>query len=84
MKLLWFLAFAGALQVSAGAKILALVPMPARSHHNLFERLVIELAKKGHEVTYVSSFKQSKPVKNLREIILPDIHKELLSKHFKS
>lgn len=77
MKLAWLFIFAAAIQLSAAAKILTLVPMPARSHYNLFSRLVVELAEKGHEVTIVSGFKQSKPVKNLKEIVLPDLYQNL-------
>lgn len=77
MKLAWLLALAGAIQLCAGSKILAIVQMPSRSHHNLLERLVIELTKKGHEVTLITPYKQSKPVKNLKEIIIPDLYKNL-------
>lgn len=82
MKPAWLLIFAGAIQLCAGAKILALTPMPTRSHYNLFARLVIELTQKGHEVTIVSAFKQSKPVKNLKEVILPNLYKDLIGKFF--
>lgn len=81
MKLAWLFIFVGAIQFSAGAKILALTPMPTRSHYNLFARLVVELTENGHEVTIVSAFQQSKPVKNLKEVILPNLYKDLMGKH---
>lgn len=80
MKLAWILVLVGAIHVCAGSRILVIVPMPARSHSILFERLVIELAKKGHQVTYISSFKQSEDVPNLEEIVLPNLHTFLIRK----
>lgn len=77
MKLIWLVFFVGVIQLCAGSKILAIVQMPSRSHHNLLERLVIELTKKDHQVTLITPYKQSKPVKNLKEIIIPDLYKNL-------
>lgn len=81
MRLTWVLVLVGAIQLCAGSKILAIVQMPSRSHHNLLERLVIELTKKNHEVTFITPYKQSKPVKNLKEIIIPDLYKNMTGKH---
>lgn len=79
MKSIWIF-LACALQFAAGAKILSIITAPSRSHHNVIERLVIELAKRGHEVTFVTPFKQPKPVPNLREVIIPYMHQEMRSK----
>lgn len=51
--------------------ILALFPMHSKSHFVMFERLLIGLAEKGHEVDVVSHFPQKKPIPrwaNLKQI----------------
>lgn len=50
------------------SKILVVVPLPARSHANLFDPLVEELSKNGHEVTFITAFPLKKPLKNVEEI----------------
>ena len=69
-----FLIFFGIFFISNscfGANILYLVPLPAKSHYILGEKLVKELAGRGHEITIISSFKMSNPPKNIKEIIMP-------------
>lgn len=41
-------------------KILAIFPLPSKSHFVMFERLLKELAVRGHEVDVVSHFPQKK------------------------
>lgn len=83
MKLLWFVTVLGAFQLSYGAKILSLVPVPTRSHHILLEKLTNELASRGHEVTLITPYKQSNPPDNLKEIIIPDLYKNMTCKFLK-
>lgn len=54
-------------------KILAVFPMPFYSHFALAAKLTKELAKRGHEVTFVSPFPQKTQIKNLKEISVEDI-----------
>lgn len=43
-------------------KILAIFPQQSRSHFVMYERLLKELAERGHEVDVVSHFPQKKPI----------------------
>jgi len=56
-----------------GANLLVVVPMPARSHQNLFDPIAQELARRGHQVTYISPFKLKNPEKNVKQILVPPI-----------
>lgn len=51
-------------------RILAIFPHVSRSHYIVGESLMKGLAAKGHEVTMISPYKQSKPIKNYRDIHL--------------
>ncbi|XP_055537534.1 UDP-glucosyltransferase 2-like [Wyeomyia smithii] len=53
------------------SRILCIYPSPGRSHVMVGQALLKGLAERGHEVTMVSPFKLSKPVKNYREILVP-------------
>ncbi|XP_069697453.1 UDP-glycosyltransferase UGT5-like [Periplaneta americana] len=53
-----------------GAKILGLFPFPARSHLIVQKALMKELARRGHEVTVMSSHPESKPIPNYTDIPL--------------
>ncbi|XP_055537531.1 UDP-glucosyltransferase 2-like [Wyeomyia smithii] len=50
------------------AKILCFFPSPSKSHVLGPQRLLKNLANRGHEVTMVSEFPLTKPVKNYRDI----------------
>lgn len=50
------------------AKIVALVPFPCKSHAILGSALLRELARRGHEVTMISSFPTQDNMKNYRDI----------------
>ncbi|KAG8303499.1 UDP-glucuronosyltransferase 1-1 [Homalodisca vitripennis] len=52
------------------ARILALLPYNARSHFIVMEPLLLELHKRGHHLTVVSSFPQKKPLQNFTDIDL--------------
>ncbi|KAG8303495.1 UDP-glucosyltransferase 2-like [Homalodisca vitripennis] len=51
-----------------GARILALLPVNSRSHFIVMEPLLLELRKRGHHLTVVSSFPQKEPLQNLTDI----------------
>lgn len=53
------------------AKILGVFPYPSRSHSILGQALFTELAKRGHDVTYLSPYPfKSSPPKNYRDIAI--------------
>lgn len=58
-------------EMSVGSRILFLFPSPSKSHVIVAQGLSTTLAEKGHEVTFVSSFPLSKPMKNYRDIVSP-------------
>ncbi|CAH1160087.1 unnamed protein product [Phaedon cochleariae] len=65
-----------------GARILAVFSFCNHSHFWLGFRLVQELAKRGHEVTFINCFPQKTPIKNLRDVSVAetkDAIKEKLS-----
>jgi len=52
-------------------RILGLFPHPAKSHFNVFQPIMRELATSGHNVTVVSYFPDTNPPKeNYRDVIL--------------
>jgi UDP:flavonoid glycosyltransferase YjiC (YdhE family) len=55
---------------SIGAKILGIFPFQARSHTFVATALMLELAKRGHEVTVVSHNPYKEKVANYTEIIV--------------
>nr|AHX56944.1 UDP-glycosyltransferase 211B1 [Strigamia maritima] len=53
-----------------GYKVLYLFPFASKSHKNIFDALITELARRDHEVTVISELSFSQPVKNVKEIII--------------
>ncbi|KOB69869.1 UDP-glycosyltransferase UGT46B1, partial [Operophtera brumata] len=51
-------------------RIFCLLPYPGKSHHMVFEPLLDELARRGHNVTTVSFFPAPNPHPNRREVSL--------------
>lgn len=64
------------------AKILGLFPTPAHSHFTLGSRLMIALAKKGHQVTVVSPFTIKVPIENYEEIPVENMREALEGNYF--
>ena len=52
------------------AKVLGVFPFPSRSHLIVQKALMLELARRGHEVTVVSSFPENKAIPNYTDIEL--------------
>lgn len=50
------------------ARILALVPFPARSHWIVMEPLFHELVARGHQITVFNNFPQKKPLANYTDV----------------
>ncbi|XP_044754883.1 UDP-glucosyltransferase 2-like [Coccinella septempunctata] len=55
------------------AKVLSIFPMHSHSHFTLGFNLLQEMAKRGHEITFISPYPQEKPLKNLRDISIASI-----------
>nr|XP_036223632.1 UDP-glycosyltransferase UGT5 isoform X1 [Bactrocera oleae] len=53
-----------------GAKILGLFAHPSESHFEVMQSLMLELAKREHNVTVYSSHRLNERIENLREIIV--------------
>jgi glucuronosyltransferase len=53
---------------SHGARILGVFPFPAKSHMIIQRVLMLELASRGHHVTEVTPFMESKIVPNYTQI----------------
>ncbi|XP_063922010.1 UDP-glycosyltransferase UGT5-like [Zophobas morio] len=53
---------------SSCSKILFLSQIPTRSHYILASKLVNEMAKKGHEVTFITPYPNTTQVKNINQI----------------
>lgn len=69
MKFLFAVAFfALTYKITFASRILFLFPTPSKSHVIVAHGLSTALAEKGHDVTVVSPFPLSKPVKNHREV----------------
>lgn len=54
----------------SGARILALFPYIGKSHFDVFEPFVKELATRGHHVVVLSHFPQKQPITNYTDISL--------------
>ena len=53
---------------SSCSKILFLSQIPTRSHYILASKLVKEMAKKGHDVTFITPYPNTTQVKNINQI----------------
>ncbi|KAG5893417.1 hypothetical protein JTB14_024330 [Gonioctena quinquepunctata] len=69
------------LAVANGAKILGVFPYCAHSHFTLGFTLMKELADRGHEVTFINSFPQKNPIKNLRDVPIEGLRSQMDSFH---
>ncbi|XP_046658304.1 LOW QUALITY PROTEIN: UDP-glycosyltransferase UGT5-like [Homalodisca vitripennis] len=65
-----FLVFGCFLGSALSANILAVFPHPGKSHFDVFEPLVLELAARGHQMTVMSFYPQKPPVANYTDISL--------------
>jgi glucuronosyltransferase len=62
------------------AKVLGVFPIPARSHLMVDKALMYELARRGHEVTVVSSFPENKVIPNYTDIELKTSMQDLMGR----
>ncbi|XP_050359538.1 UDP-glucosyltransferase 2-like [Nymphalis io] len=57
-----------AISTACGYNILCIQSVPSKSHYHLMKGIVDPLLKAGHQITFVSTYPESKPVKNLKYI----------------
>lgn len=57
-------------ELVSSARILGVFPYLSKSHTILVQPIFIELAKRGHEVTFLSPFPMKNPPKNYRDVAL--------------
>lgn len=57
-------------------KILCVFPVMSHSHQFIGRTLMKELARRGHNVTFVSPFPEKEPVENMRTIVLTGFAEE--------
>lgn len=58
------------LSIVSGARIIAMFPYIGKSHFDVFEPFVKELAARGHQVVVLSHFPQKQPITNYTDISL--------------
>lgn len=54
------------------ARILGVFPIPSRSHAILGHPIFVELAKRGHEVTFISPYPLKNPPNRYRDIVITE------------
>lgn len=64
------------------SKILGVFPSPGYSQFILAERLMTELANRGHEVTVICPFQPNKPVKNYETIVVDGMLEEFRCEYY--
>lgn len=57
-----------------GERILAVLPFHGKSHFFVYEPLLLELARRGHELTVISHFPREKPVARYTDIDVRNIN----------
>lgn len=77
----FLLVFVSVISVATCASILAVVPTLSKSHYEMFEVLICELAKRGHKITSVTTFPQESPIENLNEISVKDTRKVFINNY---
>lgn len=55
-------------QISSGYRILGVFPHHGLSHYMMFEPLMLELARRGHEVVVISKYPHKEKVPNYQHI----------------
>lgn len=73
MRLLLWTYLAIAVDLAASARILAVLPIPAQSHHHLFRAVLKTLAEQGHQIVSYTPLPMDKPVANYTEIHLDTV-----------
>ncbi|KAK5642054.1 hypothetical protein RI129_008221 [Pyrocoelia pectoralis] len=78
IKILYFLCTF--ICLTNGARILGVFQMPSYSHYQLGDRILKELAARGHEVTIISPFEEKEKIKNVRKIVIENVLEVFASK----
>lgn len=81
-QILVLFGFLVVLNVVLSARILGVFPTPSISHHGVFQPIIRELAKRGHELTIITTDPMKDPsLKTLREIDVGPISYEIWRNH---
>ncbi|CAL7940606.1 unnamed protein product [Xylocopa violacea] len=70
MKVLAIVLLCTVLSACQGYRILGVFPFNAKSHFNVFEKLMKALANRGHQVDVISAFPLDKPHPNYTDLIV--------------
>lgn len=81
MKLV-FVLLAFAISFADSAKILAVFPVPSKSHYAIGEATMRALNEAGHDVTMISALEPKKPIKNYRQIKIENILESMAKGEF--
>ena len=73
MSVVYLLLPAVLMSAVGAANILGVFPFPTESHHILGNSLLGNLAKRGHNVTYVSPFKIKGTIPNFTHLGIPEL-----------
>uniref|UniRef100_A0A0A9ZHH5 Ecdysteroid UDP-glucosyltransferase n=1 Tax=Lygus hesperus TaxID=30085 RepID=A0A0A9ZHH5_LYGHE len=80
--LLWMamlvLVTASTQHVHKPARILAVVPMPWKSHHFVFQTIIKALAARGHQIDYLTPFPIENAPPNIRHLMIKDTFAETI------
>lgn len=61
------------IDLTLSANILAVVPLPSKSHWIFSRPLLLELVKSGHNVTIISPYPVKDPPKNYHDVGMPEL-----------
>uniref|UniRef100_A0A146LV96 UDP-glucuronosyltransferase n=1 Tax=Lygus hesperus TaxID=30085 RepID=A0A146LV96_LYGHE len=82
MRLIWMamlvLVTASTQHVHKPARILAVVPMPWKSHHFVFQTIIKALAARGHQIDYLTPFPIENAPPNVRHLMIKDTFAETI------
>lgn len=66
----------GSLSCVSCARILAILPLAARSHHNFHQGVLGALASRGHEVVVYSPFPRATSIPNYTDVYLQSTYND--------
>ncbi|KAF6203897.1 hypothetical protein GE061_002234 [Apolygus lucorum] len=78
--LVWMvmLAVVNSSQVPKPSRILAVVPMPWKSHHFVFQTIIKAMAARGHQIDYLTPFRIENAPPNIRHLVIKDTFAETI------
>lgn len=61
------------IDIISSANVLAIVPLPSKSHWIFSRPLLMELVKSGHNITIISPYPVKNPPKNYHDVGMPEL-----------